>query len=146
MQIRWSKPSTVSTGSHRPHCQHANQEQGAQTDDPDGQSPICKWRSEKMTVIISSPTPSPSTLGLGLVWVRCPASGARTQPGPCVVWRVRPTPAVNFLPCFDLILEVLHFLSAKSDQIRINVVDALGWGWGGGGRWGCRFFLFWGSG
>ena len=86
-----------------------------------------------MTVIISSPTPSPSTLGLGLVWVRCPASGARTQPGPCVVWRVRPTPAVNFLPCFDLILEVLHFLSAKSDQIRINVVDALGWGWGGGG-------------
>ena len=25
-----AKPSTVSTGSHRPHCQHANQEQGAQ--------------------------------------------------------------------------------------------------------------------
>ena len=84
-----------------------------------------------MTVIISSPTPSPSTLGLGLVWVRCPASGARTQPGPRVVWRVRPTPAVNFLPCFDLILEVLHFLPTTSDQIRINVVDALG-GWGGG--------------
>ena len=67
---------------------------------------------------LSSYTGSGSGSSLG------PVSGARTQPGPLVVWRVRPTPAVNFLPFFDLTLEVPHFLPTKSDQIRINGVDA----------------------